>query len=373
MNFSSPAAPRANSHLVPGGEAGAAAAADVGGLDRLEQRLGRDSVARGAARTSRRARSAPARRAGSPGAARRPRRVAPASRRSTTPGPASIDVAVAHRRARRGRSRGRRSRRGRPRRRRRARRARGRARLELVDVARRRSRRSTPCRCRRARAARPRGAQQVVVERRDAVDRRLGQAGALGRDPAVVVGDLAASIHRLFEHFERGGRSLLVVAPDQFHQISRHVARSSLVSRHLSKCSDDRLIDGGLSIDPCSSASSSTWPRSTASATSAAPRPPATSSQPTLSAGDPQPGARARRAARAPRARVRGLTPEGELILGWAQRALADLESLAAGGLAAARRPRGHAADRRDPDLAAASRRRSPRASASATRACACG
>ena len=67
------------------------------------------------------------------------------------------------------------------------------------------------------------------------------------------------------------------------------------------------------------------------------------------------------------------LTPEGELILGWAQRALADLESLQQEAQPAARRPGGDAADRRDPDLAAALAAWSPRASASATRACACG
>ena len=87
--------------------------------------------------------------------------------------------------------------------------------------ARRRSPRSTPCRCTRARGA-PARREQVVVERRDAVDRRLGQARALRGDPPVVVGDLSASIHRLFEHVERGGRSLLVVAADQLHQIPRH-------------------------------------------------------------------------------------------------------------------------------------------------------
>ena len=49
-----------------------------------------------------------------------------------------------------------------------------------------------------------------------------------------------------------------------------------------------------------------------------------------------------------------GLTPEGERVLGWAQRTLADLDAPAPGGQPAAGRPRGHAADRRDPDLAAA-------------------
>ena len=78
----------------------------------------------------------------------------------------------------------------------------------------------------------------------------------------------------------------------------------------------------------CSSASSSTWPRSTASATSAAPRPRATS----RSRRSPRASAAWSASSGIPLVRrgrqFEGLTPEGERVLGWAQRALADLDSL---------------------------------------------
>ena len=95
--------------------------------------------------------------------------------------------------------------------------------------------------------------QQVVIEGRDPVHGRLGQPGALRRDPPVVVGDLAASIHRLFEDFERGRRSLPVVATDQFHQIARHGANRRVMGRNCPSAGTNALIDA---VDRCSSASS---------------------------------------------------------------------------------------------------------------------
>ena len=92
------------------------------------------------------------------------------------------------------------------------------------------------------------------------------------------------------------------------------------------------MIDCELDHAPesakCSSVSSSIWSRWTASATSAAPPPRATSRSRRC-----RPGIRAWSASSACRwcaaaREFEALTPEGELILGWAQRALADLESL---------------------------------------------
>ena len=65
--------------------------------------------------------------------------------------------------------------------------------------------------------------EQVVVEGGDAVDGRLGQARALCSDATIVVGDLTASVHRLFQHVERRRRPFRVVAADQLYEISRHV------------------------------------------------------------------------------------------------------------------------------------------------------
>ena len=53
--------------------------------------------------------------------------------------------------------------------------------------------------------ARVRGARQVVVEGRDAVDRRLGQPRRRGRRAPILVGDLAVILHRRLEHVERRG------------------------------------------------------------------------------------------------------------------------------------------------------------------------
>ena len=89
----------------------------------------------------------------------------------------------------------------------------------------------------------------------------------------------------------------------------------------------DVLIDASI-IDRCSSASSSTWRRWTASATSAAPPPRATPRsrrcRPASAVLERELGVPLVRRGR----EFEALTPEGELILGWAQRALADLESL---------------------------------------------
>ena len=168
---------------------------------------GRSSRARGAGPTSRPAQQHrlvehAARTAGS-GASRR----RPAATRSTTPAPGVDQVAVADRGRPCGRSRGRRSRRARrspsslrsPR-------LRPSAALDLADVL--------------AEVGRPAGGagadpdvaaparlQQVVVEGRDAVDGRLGQARGRAPRRGVVVGDLAALTHRGAEQLDDRGRA----------------------------------------------------------------------------------------------------------------------------------------------------------------------
>ena len=69
-----------------------------------------------------------------------------------------------------------------------------------------------------ARAAR---LEQVVVEGRDAVDRGLGEAGALRGLAAIGVGDLAVALERLLQHLERGRGGLAVMAPYELDQILR--------------------------------------------------------------------------------------------------------------------------------------------------------
>ena len=193
MNFSSPAAARANPHFAPGGEAGAAAAADLGRLHLLQQ-LPRESASRS---TRRRPDQSPGRvstgssSSSSTSPAPRRRAHAPASTRATTPGPASTTSPSRTARRRCGRSRGRRSRRARPSRRRALAELQPERRAQLVDVrvAGRGEAGGPGADAHVARAAR---LQQVVVEGRDAVDGGLGQAGALGGLAAVLVGDLAA-------------------------------------------------------------------------------------------------------------------------------------------------------------------------------------
>ena len=63
---------------------------------------------------------------------------------------------------------------------------------------------------------------QVVVERRDPVDRGLREP-RLGRDRAdVVVGELAARLHGGAQQLHRGGGGDRVVTADQFDEIGRH-------------------------------------------------------------------------------------------------------------------------------------------------------
>ena len=66
------------------------------------------------------------------------------------------------------------------------------------------------------------GLDQVVVERRDAVHRRLGQAGLRGGPAAVLVGDLAVVVDGRLEDLERGRRIDAVVSADEFDEVARH-------------------------------------------------------------------------------------------------------------------------------------------------------
>ncbi len=77
-------------------------------------------------------------------------------------------------------------------------------------------------------AAAPARLEQIVVERRDAVDGRLRQPGALGGQAAIVVGDLAALLHRRLEDFQRRRRSHLVVAADDLDEVARHDPQTML-------------------------------------------------------------------------------------------------------------------------------------------------
>jgi hypothetical protein len=65
--------------------------------------------------------------------------------------------------------------------------------------------------------------EQVVVERRDAVDRRLRQPGARGRVADVVVGQLAVAVDRVLEQRERCRRVVSVVAADQLDEVLRQM------------------------------------------------------------------------------------------------------------------------------------------------------
>ena len=78
----------------------------------------------------------------------------------------------------------------------------------------------------------------------------------------------------------------------------------------------------------CSSGSSSTWRRSTASATSGGRRLGATSRSPRLSAALRSLESELRLPARPPLAAFEGFTPEGERILLWAHRTLNDLDGM---------------------------------------------
>src|SRR4051812_14350542 len=70
--------------------------------------------------------------------------------------------------------------------------------------------------------------------------------------------------------------------------------------------------------------------------------------------GDPLAGARARRVAGPPWARVRGADARGRVDPPLGAARAGRPRVVEAGGVAVARRARGNAADRRDPDLAAA-------------------
>ena len=373
MNLRSPVGAARELPLRAGREAGAAAAADVGGLDRLEQLLGRAPSACAQPRPVARAREhrlgEQAREDGL--AARAASRRRARARRAR----AGVDhVAVAHRRARVAEAEadglGERDRAvlgALAERRARARRARSSTCASPVAA-----KHAVPVQTRTWRA--PRGGEQVVVERRDAVDRRLGQARALGGDAAVVVGDLPASIHRLLEHLERGRRALLVMAADQLHEIARHSAQSSSAAAALVQ-----VLRAMLSIDAVYRYSSvfirqleylAALDRERHFGRAAAA---CHVSQPTLSAGHPQPRARARRPARPARApSSRGSRPRASdprLGAARARRPRVRSSRRRAGCAAGWRARCGSARSRRR----CRSRRASPRASASATRACACG
>ena len=222
---------RRSAHLVPGREAGAAAAADARPpRPRRAAPRGRARRARAAGPTSRRGGSGPARGGGSPlglgGVAARAGEDAlddaRARRRSTSPTRTAGEewqkprqtvsaretapsvAALAERR--------------------------GRARRGARRRARRRWRRSRRCRCRRGRGARR--AARAGRRRRWRRRRRRPRAGRRARRrAAVVVGDLAAGVHRLLQHLERGRRLLRVVAADQLDESSRHVLSSVVVQR----------------------------------------------------------------------------------------------------------------------------------------------
>ncbi len=72
-----------------------------------------------------------------------------------------------------------------------------------------------------ARAART---EQIVVERRDAVDRGLGQPRHLRRAPAVLVGHLAVVLHRVLQDLERGRRIHCVMTANQLNEVLRHIS-----------------------------------------------------------------------------------------------------------------------------------------------------
>ncbi len=246
---------------------------------------------------------------------------------------------------------------------------------EAVARSRRRARR-------RRRVARGAGAdadvappargEQVVVEGGDAVDGRLGQAGALGRDAAIVVGDLTAGVHRLLQHVERGRRALRVMAPDQLDEVAGHrwmvdgpvepvkvMLTTNDRSSSMIRCMFLRqleylaALDRGEPLRPCGGGVS----RHPADAVGRA----------------AEPRARARRAARSPRARVRGLHAGGRAH----PRCGRSGRSTTSPG--STRRPAGCAAGWRARCASARSRprcpprRTSPSASATAIRACACG
>jgi hypothetical protein len=64
--------------------------------------------------------------------------------------------------------------------------------------------------------------QQVVVEGRDPVDRRFGQAGASGGDLEILVVEDALLIHQLLKYFEGCGCIFGVVPPDDFYEVRGH-------------------------------------------------------------------------------------------------------------------------------------------------------
>ncbi len=68
---------------------------------------------------------------------------------------------------------------------------------------------------------RPARHQQIVIERRDPVDRRLRHARHLGRVLAVLVGDLAVILDGGLQHRQRRRRVHAVVAADQLNQVAR--------------------------------------------------------------------------------------------------------------------------------------------------------
>ncbi len=207
--------------LEPGREAGTAAAAQVGGLHLLQEALGRElreraSQAREVALSEQHRLVEDAhrlRRLCLPG---RPREHALERARAGVD-----DVAVAERRARVAEAEAHGL----------AERARavGRAladpqsegRLDLGDV---RSEVGRPAPRRRADADVPHAArlQEVVVERRDAVDGRLRKARELGRTTHVLGSHFAVVRHRLLQHVERGpGNRRARVSRDELDQVVR--------------------------------------------------------------------------------------------------------------------------------------------------------
>jgi hypothetical protein len=56
--------------------------------------------------------------------------------------------------------------------------------------------------------------EKIVIERRDAIHRRLRQPGDLGRAPAILIGHLGVIIDRRLEHVQRRRRPHRMMAPD---------------------------------------------------------------------------------------------------------------------------------------------------------------
>ena len=222
MNLRSPGASRANSHFASGGKAGAAAAAHLAAGDLREQLLG-GQLAERAPQTlpvvaGREQLRAAGQRRCAAAARRRPASARQHALHDTGAGVDDVAVAERGRGVAEAEADGLGERDG----------AVGAALAERqptealaqrvdVRIAGRREAGGAGADAKVARAAR---LEQVVVERRDAVDGRLRQPGALGGESAVVVGDLAALLHRLLEDLQRGRSADRVVAADDLDEVA---------------------------------------------------------------------------------------------------------------------------------------------------------